>query len=90
MDLILSLSPCRVAAGIEWTSDGTEQRCSRLGLLSCSLRLGYAAQVWTVGSLLVAYDSSSTGWRSRHAIEDKVVLVLDAYRAHLRCAHRLG
>lgn len=72
MGLTPWLSPCRVAAGIEWTSDGTEQRCSRLGLLSCSLRLGYAAQVWTVGSVLVAYDSTATGWRSRRAIEDKV------------------
>ena len=72
MGLTTWLSPCRVPAGIEWPSDGTEQRCSRLGLISCSLRLGYAAQVWTVGSLLVAYDSSSTGWRSRRAVEDKV------------------
>jgi hypothetical protein len=93
MGLTPWLSPCRVAAGFECSSYGTEHRCSWLDPISCSLRLRYAAQFWTVDSLWLAYESSSTVLRSRRAIEDKVcagVLVFDACRAHLRCAHRLG
>jgi hypothetical protein len=72
MGLTPWLSPCRVAAGFECSSYGTEHRCSWLDPISCSLRLRYAAQFWTLDSLWLAYESSSTVWRSRRAIEDKV------------------